>query len=49
MNQDVKLEDLEKVYVDLPNHWAVGANQCGRNLWMMIYKKFITRLFMLAE
>jgi hypothetical protein len=29
MNQKVKLEDLEKVYVDLPNHWAVGG-ESGR-------------------
>lgn len=29
MNQEVKIEDLEKVYVDLPNHWAVG----GESMW----------------
>jgi hypothetical protein len=29
MNQEIKIEDLEKVYVDLPNHWAVG----GESMW----------------
>ena len=29
MVQEVNIEDLEKVYVDLPNHWAVG----GESMW----------------
>lgn len=29
MTQKTKVKDLEKVYVDLPNHWAVG----GESMW----------------
>lgn len=29
MNQEIKIEDLEKVYIDLPNHWASS----GESMW----------------